>query len=163
IDYPVVLHPTFRALLKTAQRPDEVTVARGLKYLRTLQPKHTYVVSLQTQVFCKANQKQDAELIKRNVAWLEKNAIRAGKKLEGWSYGAGGGAGGPDNSNTRYAVSGLYAAHQAGFKAETKDQWEQIRDMYVRTQTPGGGWNYREAGGMGTLTMTTSAILSLVQ
>src|SRR5262245_58581854 len=76
------------ALLESGVKFDDEVVARGLKYLRSVEPKHTYVVSLQTQAFCNANQKEETKLIERNVAWLEKAAIWKGKNLEGWSYGS---------------------------------------------------------------------------
>src|SRR5262249_47671431 len=87
-----------------------------------------------------------------------------GKNLEGWSYGSGGGNR-ADNSNTRYAVSGLYAAHKAGFKVKQEDLWAAIRDYYVNTQTKEGGWNYVSGNrdGKGTHTMTLSGLLALHQ
>src|SRR5262245_47837176 len=150
------------ALLESGVKVDDEVVARGLKYLRTVEPKHTYVVSLQTQVLCKANQKEDAKLIERNVAWLEMAAVWNKANLEGWSYGTGGR---PDNSNTRYAVSGLYAAQKAGFKVNKADFWAAVRDYYVSTQTKVGGWNYvtGAANGKGTHTMTLSGIVGLCQ
>jgi len=132
--------------------------------LRTVKPQHTYVVSLQTQVFCKANQKKDADLIKANVQWLEDAAAWNGGKLQGWSYTANSGNR-ADNSNTRYAVSGLYAAHQAGFKMKAEKTWEAIRDYYVTTQMADGSWHYQNVGGRGkgTHTMTLSGLLGLTQ
>jgi hypothetical protein len=153
------------ALLESGVKPDDEVVARGLTYLRTVKPQHTYVVSLQTQVLCKANQKKDADLIKANVQWLEDAAVWNGGKLQGWSYTANAGNR-ADNSNTRYAVSGLYAAHQAGFKMKVEKTWEAIRDYYIRNQSPGGGWTYTNEGraaNRGTHTMTLSGLLGLTQ
>ena len=153
------------ALLESGVKPDDEVVARGLTYLRTVKPQHTYVVSLQTQVFCKANQKKDADLIKANVQWLENAAVWNAGKLQGWSYTANSGNR-ADNSNTRYAVSGLYAAHQAGFKMKAEKTWEAIRDYYIRNQSSGGGWSYQNearAANRGTHTMTLSGLLGLTQ
>jgi RNA polymerase sigma factor (sigma-70 family) len=153
------------ALLESGVKPDDPVVARGFKYLRALKPENTYVVSLQTQALCRANQKEDADLIKRNVQWLEKAAGWKGNQLEGWSYTAAAGTGSrTDNSNTRYAISGLYAAQKAGFKVDKTGFWAAVRDYYVRTQMPAGGWTYQNAGGgRPTLTMTTSGLLGLTQ
>jgi len=153
------------ALLEGGVKPDDPVMRRGLPYLRSLKAEHTYVVSLQTQALGKANQKVDADLIRRNVKWLEKAAAWKGDQLDGWSYTAAGGAGNrTDNSNTRYAISGLYAAHKAGFKVEKDGFWEAVREYYVRTQTTAGGWTYQNAGGgRPTLTMTLSGLLGLVQ
>jgi RNA polymerase sigma factor (sigma-70 family) len=152
------------ALLESGVKSDDEVVARGLTYLRTVKPQHTYVVSLQTQVFWKANQKKDADLIKANVQWLEDAATWNAGKLQGWSYTANAGNR-ADNSNTRYAVSGLYAAHQAGFKMKAEKTWEAIRDYYVTTQMADGSWHYQNVGGRGkgTHTMTLSGLLGLTQ
>jgi RNA polymerase sigma factor (sigma-70 family) len=149
------------ALLESGLKPDDEVVARGLKHLRTVEPKHTYVVSLQTQVFCRANQKEDAELIKRNVKWLEKSAIWKDRKLEGWSYSEGIGDR-TDNSNTRYAIAGLYAAEKAGFKPARAGFWESVREYYLRTQSRDGGWGY-SPGAPNSHTMTCSGLLGLAE
>jgi RNA polymerase sigma factor (sigma-70 family) len=152
------------ALLESGLKPDDESVARGLKYLRTVEPKHTYVVGLQTQVFCRANQKEDADRIKKNVQWLADAAVRNGGKLEGWSYSGDGAGNRADNSNTRYAVAGLYAAHKAGFKVSKEGFWESVREHYVQTQTKDGGWTYAGgARGSPTLTMTVSGLWGLLQ
>ena len=150
------------ALLESGLKADDEVVARGLKYLRTVEPKHTYVVSLQTQAYCRANQKEDAERIRKNVKWLEEAAVRNRGQLEGWTYSTPGASVRADNSNTGYAVSGLYAAHKAGFKTADPKFWESVRDYYVRTQTKTGGWTYSHGpGGNPTHTMTVSGLVSL--
>ena len=47
------------ALLNCGEKPDSPAVAEALKYLRTLEPKKTYVVGLQTMVFAEARAKAD--------------------------------------------------------------------------------------------------------
>lgn len=148
------------ALLDSGLKADDETVARALKYLRTVEPKNTYVVSLQTQAFCKANQKEDAERIKQNVEWLEKAAGWDGATLKGWSYTAAPGDR-ADNSNSRYAIAGLYAAHKAGFKVSKDGIWTAVRDLYTRTQLADGGWGYVSGVSRSTQTMTTSGLLCL--
>lgn len=149
------------ALLDSGLKADDEIVARGMKYIRDLKAQHTYVVSLQTQVLCKANQKADANLIKRNVKWLEDSAVRKDGQLQGWSYTANGGNR-ADNSNSRYAVAGLYAAHKAGFKVAKEGFWDEVRGLYVRTQKAKGGWGYTSTEvPIATLTMTGSGLLCL--
>jgi hypothetical protein len=147
------------ALLESGVKPDDEVAARGLKYLRTVEPKQTYVVALQTQVFCRANRRQDADLIKRNVKWLEAAAVRDAGQLTGWTYTAGGGR--SDNSNSRYAIAALHAAHRAGFKVENEGFWAEVRDLYVRTQKENGGWGYVPQSPTATHTMTASGLLCL--
>jgi RNA polymerase sigma factor (sigma-70 family) len=153
------------ALLECGEPAKEGAALGGLNYLRTLEPQHTYVVSLQTQAFCKANQKEDADRIKRNVKWLENAAVWNGGNLAGWSYGANPQGNRTDNSNTRYAISALYAAHKAGFKTANDKFWPAVRDYYVRTQTTAGGWTYANENprAKGTNSMTASGLLGLVQ
>ena len=135
---------TLLALLEAGVKPDDEGVARGLKYLRTLEPKQTYVVALQTEVFCRVDPKAHADLIKRNVDWLEKAAVSTGGKLQGWTYAADP-RNRPDNSNTEFAVAALHAAHNAGFKADRWDLWHEIADYYIRSQTKDHGWVYTTA------------------
>jgi RNA polymerase sigma factor (sigma-70 family) len=154
------------ALLDSGVKPDDAALVRALKYLRSLDPENTYVVSLQTQAFVKANQKEDAERIKRNVEWLEKATVRNGAQLQGWSYTAAGGNR-ADHSNTRYAVAGLYAAHKVGFKVNKMVLWQEVQDVFVRTQMPDGGWAYAGEGpklvapSASSHTMTASGLLCL--
>jgi RNA polymerase sigma factor (sigma-70 family) len=148
------------ALLESGLKPDDEAVARGLTYLRTVAPTHTYVVSLQTQVLCRANQKEDADRIKRNVKWLEEAAVWNGGKLQGWSYQSAPGKR-ADNSNSRYAIAALHAAHRAGFKVAKDRFWTEVRDLYVRTQTADGGWGYVPESPKATHTMTVSAVVAL--
>jgi len=151
------------ALLESGLKPEDPAVASGLKYLRGIKSEQTYVVSLQMQVYCKANQKDDADRIKRNVEWLEDTAIRNAGKFQGWNYTTNTGDR-SDNSNTRYALSGLYAAHRAGFKVKKEGFWEEVRDYYMRTQTRDGGWTYTAQNTPPTThTMTLSGVLGLTQ
>ena len=119
------------ALLNCGVKPEEKSVALALAYLRKLPPEKTYVVGLQTMVFAEARQPQDLPLIQRNAGWLLETALglKAGN-LKGWSYPPGGIA---DNSNTQYAVLGLYAAKQAGAQIDD-DVWRAVRQMYDTTQ-----------------------------
>jgi RNA polymerase sigma factor (sigma-70 family) len=152
------------ALLESGVKVDDKVVARGMKYIRGLEAKNTYVVSLQTQFLCKANQKEDADLIRRNVKWLEDVAVWNAGSLQGWSYSANAGNR-ADNSNTRYAIAGLVAAHKAGFKVKKEKFWEAVREFYIRSQTNEGGWTYQSEAkiGKGSHTMTASGVLCLVQ
>src|SRR6478752_6660915 len=58
------------ALLNCGLKPTEVEIAKAIEYLRTLPPKKTYVVGLQTMVFVEAREKKDLPLIQRNADWL---------------------------------------------------------------------------------------------
>ena len=155
------------ALLNSGEKPDDPQVAAALKYLRALPPKKTYVVGLQNMVFAETRSKGDLPLIQRNADWLVEKAIGlpAGR-LEGWSYPGNSVA---DNSNTQYALLGLYAAKQAGAKIDD-GVWRAIQEFYTRTQqkpnakTPYWYWTYqatqfdREA----SFTMTVAGVCGLL-
>ncbi len=94
-----------------------VAKARPNTSRTSVTPDKTYVVALQTMVFAEAQSPGDIPAIQRNVEWFKKNAIYKDGKLEGWSYPANQIA---DNSNTQYALLGLYAAKTAGVKIDDK-------------------------------------------
>ena len=135
------------ALLNAGLKPDDPAVLKALEYLRKLgTPEKTYVVALQTMVLAAARHNGDLPQIAKNVEWIQKTAIYSeGGKLEGWSYPYQGAPG--DNSNTQYALLGLYAAKTAGVKIDEKF-WSDIMEYYTRTQKAdpnddrAGFWTY---------------------
>lgn len=153
------------ALLNCGLKPEEKSVARALDYLRTLPPKKTYVVGLQTLVFAEARQAKDLPLIQRNADWLVDHAIglKAGR-LEGWSYPGNSFA---DNSNTQYALLGLYAAKQSGAKIDDA-VWKGIQEFYNRTQmkasNTAGFWKYHNSNfdNEPSFTMSVAGVCGLV-
>ncbi len=151
------------ALLNSGVKPEDPIIERGLKYLRTIEPRHTYVVGLQTMAFAQAGKKVDGVAIQRNVDWLVNARVLSGRIVRGWSY-QGGGAGGarePDNSNTQYALLGLHEGHRAGARID-RGVWESIREFYTKTQKPDGSWEYQNhRGSPGRLTMTTAGVCGL--
>ncbi len=155
------------ALLNAGVKADDPAIERGLTYLRSLPPKQTYVVGLQTMVFTAIGRSEDRERVQRNVDWLVQNRVFKGGQFVGWSYGGGVKMlGGSDNSNTQYALLGLHEANVAGAKIDP-EVWEKIRDYYIRTQRMDdrgqGGWGYANLAGNGpTLTMSTAGLCGLV-
>lgn len=153
------------ALLNSGLKPGDAKVDKALKFLRDLGvPDKTYVVALQTMVFAEARQKEDLPRIQRNVEWFERHAIRRNGKLEGWSYPANHIA---DNSNTQYALLGLYAAKTAGVKVDDK-LWKEVQDFYTRTQHQdplnerAGFWTYHNAGDRApSFTMSVGGVCGL--
>ena len=82
-----------------------------------------------------------------------------GGRLLGWGYPDRGDR--PDNSNTQYALLGLYEAHRAGVKIEP-EVWRSIREFYTRTQKADGSWSYRADVKAPSLTMTTAGLCGLL-
>ncbi len=144
------------ALLNAGVDSEDQVIQKALGYLRKVRPATTYVVSLQTMVFCKAEPTKDLVLIQRNVIWLEKNQITEGSRKGAWSYpGANG-----DNSNAQFAVLGLYEAEQAGVKV-SGHTWRLAKAYWEKCQNLDGSWGYYE-GVPGTGSMTCAGITSLV-
>jgi hypothetical protein len=141
------------ALLSCDVPTDDPRIALALAHLRRIEPSQTYVVALQTMVFAEATPKADAPLIRRNVRWLI-GASNAGR----WSYTAGG-VGFADNSNTQFALLGLWAAAEAGFEIPERF-WDVCRNHWIGAQSEIGSWDYAGRGARGS--MSVAGISSLV-
>jgi hypothetical protein len=148
------------ALLNAGVKPDDPIIERGLKYLRGLAPKYTYVVGLQTMVYAAAGRAEDRERIQENVDWLIQARVFSRNQFVGWSYSQGRGPR-ADNSNTQYALLGLHEGHRAGAKVR-REVWREIQDYYLQTQSDEGGWGYAPQRGGATLTMTTAGLCGLL-
>jgi hypothetical protein len=155
------------ALLNAGESPDEPHVKKALDYLRNLRSKLTYVVALQTMVFCRANKPQDAEMIAHNVALLQENQAKETlpEFKGGWSYGAD--AARADPSNSQYALLALYEARRAAETQHVKididrSTWELARKYWIYNQRQeDGSWPYRRPlPGIGS--MTCAGIASLL-
>ncbi len=154
------------ALLNCGLKPTDPVLEPALDYLRSLPPKKTYVVGLCNLVFAEAHLEKDLPLIQKNADWLVDHALgwRNGQgKLEGWSYPQNQIA---DNSNTQYALLGLYAAKQTGRKIDDK-VWKAIQDYYARTQgvesATSGFWTYyNDKNERGTMSMTVAGVCGLL-
>jgi hypothetical protein len=159
------------ALLESGMKPDHPAIDHGLRYLRTIRPSgsplagptNTYVVSLQTMVYCLARPHEDIGRIKENVAWLEEAQIKSGQHVGMWDYGMGRHRG--DNSCTQFALLGLREAAELEppelrIKVDP-EVWRRVREHFVRNQSDDGGWGYQGAHGV-TGSMTSAGISSLI-
>jgi hypothetical protein len=158
------------ALLEAGEKPTDPAIAAALDYLKKLAPDGTYVASLRTLAFCKADPKAYAREIQGGADWLVNSAIRSAKGVA-WGYGFPGMANLPagvaaDLSNTHFAVEALHAAAKAGAKVDPK-LWRDIHAMATATQLGTGGWPYHPgtqlaamAGGE-RLTMTAGGVSCL--
>jgi hypothetical protein len=151
------------ALLNCGVSAKDPTVAKALDYLRELPPNKTYVVGLCNLVFAEARDPKDVPRIQKNADWLIDNALgwKGTGKIEGWSYPQNKMA---DNSNTQYALLGLYAAKQAGAKIPD-NVWKAIQDYYTRYQATDGTsgyWTYYNERGPGSISMTVAGVCGLL-
>jgi len=157
------------ALLNAGVPPDDPVIQKGLEYLRKVEQKHTYVVSLRTMVYCLVG--ENKERIADDVKWLLEARHMDGAKFLGWTYGIyDKTTTHPDNSNTQYALLGLHEAQLAGIAIDPK-VWESIRDYYLNTQTSDGGYGYQwdwannvilGPTGRPRFTMTTAGLCGLI-
>ncbi len=145
-------------LLQAGVKADEPVIQKALVHLRKVEPALSYTVALQTMVFCWASPKEDAELIRRNVAWLEKAQVPDGKSRGAWSYQANPNGRG-DGSCSRFAILGLDAAKKAGFEVK-EETWRRVSDYWLTSQKENGGWGYT-AEAPPTLSMTLAGIAGL--
>jgi hypothetical protein len=146
------------ALLNCGVKAEDPVIQRSLKFLRGIEPQFTYVVGLQTMVLADIADPQDLPRIQRNVDWLVAAKITHNGVLQGWGYNPN--TTGPDNSNSQYALLGLYAGRQAGAKVDDA-VWQAIFDFYKRTQLAEGGWNYGYGQLAPRLTMSVAGLCGL--
>ena len=149
------------ALLQAGVPASDPAIQNGLKALRGVEPQRVYVVSLQTIAFCLADPKGDAELIRRNVQWLQdaQNSASGGLRYHLQKQGAGVTADKGDGSNSRFAVLALHQAAESGFEVPART-WQLVRNFWIDGRVKDGGWGY-VPGVNSTPTMTCSGIASL--
>ena len=146
------------ALLESGVDPRDPAVVEALKYIRKVQPDFTYVVALQTMALAAAGQPQDLFRIRQNVEWLAKAQTKRGPAAGMWGYQSAGQN--ADNSNSQYALLGLWAADDVGVSVES-NVWRLARNHWINTRNGDGGWGYKPGSGA-TGSMTVAGISSLV-
>ncbi|MEO6807651.1 MAG: DUF4159 domain-containing protein [Isosphaeraceae bacterium] len=157
------------ALLTAGEKPSSPSVAKAIDFLAqyTAEELHrTYSVALQTMVFATADPqlKRFGLHVANNAAWLEKAQLKANDHFEwpgSWTYTSDKEAPG-DNSNTQYALLGLYAASEAGVKVDPK-VWALSRAYWEGAQRGDGSWSYMPHDRQpSTASMTCAGISSLI-
>ena len=149
------------ALLNAGMSPNDRTITRALKYLRSFSdPGGTYETSLLIMALVAAKT-SDKLRIASLAERLEEIQTTRGPNSGMWNYGRGKLAGGPeDNSNSQFAVLGLREAAMAGVKVDRRT-WQLTAEHFISSQNDDGGWGYH-IGEPSTGSMTCSGIGSLV-
>ena len=146
------------ALLNAGVPPDDPAIQKALETLRPIEPRMTYVTSLQTMVLCAAEPKRDLVQIKINARWLEQTQIKEGATNGSWSYPTNNARG--DNSNSQFAILALHEAERVG--VEVSDQtWRRAHAYWKRAQNPDGSWGYVPQSA-GTGSMTCAGLAAMV-
>jgi hypothetical protein len=138
------------ALLNSGVKADDPMIRKGMEYLRGIDKPTNYVRALQTMVYVQAGLSEDNQRILANVEhFLTKSAIYDNnKRLSGWGYDRNqdnGFLGAADASNTQFTVLALWMAARSGVQIPPAI-WEQVRELYTRTQLSDGGWSYAADG-----------------
>ncbi len=147
------------ALLSAGVPADDPRIKAALTRLESYRPQTTYVVSLQTLVFCQANPRQYLTRIQSNVHWLEGAQLSSGPNKGAWSYRSGGNEGG-DNSNSQFALLALHEAERAGATVK-RETWTSAKAYWEDAQNLDGSWGYHKRT-LGTGSMTCAGIASLI-
>lgn len=146
------------ALLNAGLDASDPGVAEALDYLRKIQPKKTYVVAVQTMVFCAAEPQRDRVAIQRNVDWLERAQRKNGDLSGSWGYSDE--PGGTDPSNSQFAVLGLYEAQRVGARVNP-ETWRLAAAYWRKQQNADGSWNYPSRSPSGSMTCAGIGALTI--
>ena len=157
------------ALLTAGVSPDSREIRAAIDHLKKYSAQElnsTYAVALRLMVFSAAGAKRVEELavkMKGDKEWLERAQITAADQVPfpgSWSYKASKQILG-DNSNTQYALLGLYAATEADFTVDRR-VWIEARRYLEATQKINGAWSYHDRGGPAYASMTCAGIAGLI-
>ncbi len=143
------------ALINCGTPVSDPSIQKALAYLRTLTPDSTYVMSLQTMVFCIAEPQRDLLKIQTSAKWLEDHQIKDTDRRGSWSYPRGEG----DMSNSQFALLALSEAEHVGITV-SDETWRLALRYWKGSQNTTGSWGYFK--GTETGSMTCAGIASLV-
>ncbi len=149
------------ALLNAGVPLDDGDLKRALQNIEKVTPDKTYVVSLQTMVWCLAEPNRYGPLIARNVQWLEELQNKSGPRIGTWSYSPQ--ISGGDRSNTQFAMLALHEAERVGVPVSPKI-WERALQSWLKSQNNDGSWGYfvlPSGESPGTGSMTCAGITSV--
>lgn len=154
-------------------------IEKGIAYIvKSPVEARTYSAGVVLCVLFKDGYRKHAKLISRYATMLAISQRTTGEGSGMWGYelrpppedGTGRKPGRHvDNSNTQFALLGLYHASRAGFQVPT-NVWRRSRDHYVKTQTTTvfgeGCWGYGYPGGKNPINdpnfnMTVAGTISL--
>ena len=149
------------ALLEAGEHPSEKGMKLGLDALVKLDTNNLYVIAVRTMVLAQAVRKVDEPLyrdrLKKDVAWLTKNATQHGA----WGYS------GPerngDNSCSQFALLALWEADRAGIEVSS-GLIRRAESVWAKRHQDDGGWTYAGIPNLeakSTVPMTAAALASL--
>ncbi|GEM_PF-2889699 len=161
------------ALVENGVPPSDPAVRKAYEYVRRNAPRETrtYSIALSILLLEQLGNARDRVLIQRLAHRLVAGQLDSG----GWTYtcpvnerletdpdqiervkkrtGVG------DNSNTQFAVLGLWAARRV--RARVENALELVEERFRNTQSSSGGWDYRATGEADTASMTAAGCFVL--
>ena len=149
------------ALLVAGVPANDRAVETGINFFLQNPPQETYTVALNIMALSRADPRRYRERIAQCAQFLA-GAQQRNPPVSGmWTYGLPQSNAG-DNSNTQFAMLGLYEALRAGV-AVPSDVLRAAEAHYTRSQNPDGGWAYQYgAGSTGSMTAAGVAGLYIV-
>lgn len=150
------------ALLYAGEDPRSEGLTRALQFLAGQPMAATYTRGLRAHVLALTPGETYRGQLTDDVAWLQRAMIPPGTHTSG-GYGYDSAEGQPggwcDNSNSQFAVLGLWMASEAGINIPF-ETWTTLRDYWTRAQNKDGGWPY-QFNGNSTGSMTAAGLASL--
>ncbi|MBI3268368.1 MAG: DUF4159 domain-containing protein [Planctomycetes bacterium] len=126
-----------------------------LQVVTAAPPKWTYSVALEAMLLAMVDPAAHRTRINDMARWL----LTAQTANGAWTYQPGMNRIG-DNSNTQFALLGLYAAQEAGLEVPAT-AWERAVKYFSDTQNADGGWGY-VPGNASIASMTAAGAASLL-
>ncbi|MEM7229270.1 MAG: DUF4159 domain-containing protein [Planctomycetota bacterium] len=144
------------ALLQAGESYQNPRLNGAIEYLTTLELEGTYAMALRTMVWAKLPPKYERYL-KADTTWLLEGFSR---RSSGWDYEQKPFTQYADNSIRQYAALALWEAAKRGVDIDP-EFWKALEGAYLASQTPDGGWNYRDNGEPAYGSMTTAGLATL--
>jgi hypothetical protein len=153
------------ALLEAKADINDEYVKRALNVVRAHASRlsYTYSASMAIVLLEREIDKDGNHANGTQILELARRLADAQDRSGGWGYGGGAG-GGADNSNTQFALVGLWVSRRhAPCKAIAEPCILRAAERFRRSQNPGGGWGYVEGGLLSgpTVSMTSAGLLAL--
>ena len=146
------------SLLVAGVPADDRAVEAGSTFFVAKSPQFTYTVALNVMALGRADPRRYRDRIAECAQFLTTAQQRNPGVSGMWTYGGGQGTGG-DNSNTQFAMLGLYEALRAGVSVPS-GVLRAAEEHYTRNQNADGGWPYR-SGTASSGSMTAAGVASL--
>ena len=161
------------AMLENGVPPSDPAIRKAYRYVRERAPREdrTYSLALAIVLLEQLGNARDRVLVQQMAYRLLAGQLDSG----GWTYvcpvnprlerdpreiaRAKRRSGIGDNSNTQFAVLGLWAAQR--MRASVRSGFELVEKRFRNSQAPKGGWDYKSTGEGETATMTAAGCFVL--